>query len=343
MTIPKEMKALVFEGEGKFSIKNVSTPKITKPTDVLLEVEAASICGTDVHILEVPPGHPATPGAILGHEYIGRVIEVGEEVKSLKPGDRVAVDPNITCGNCKYCKMGLPNMCENMTTLGVFINGGFAKYNVAPEKQLYKISDDIPTQEAIFAEPLSCVLNATKQIALHPGESAVILGAGPIGLYFTMILKASGAYPLIVSEPSEFRRNKAKEVGADIVVDPLNENLEDVVKHHTEIGADVVVDAVGVLLEDAIKTVRRGGRILLFGQNYRHTNQIKQNDITRNQIQVMGSFIAHYTFPLVVKLLESRILPLQKLVTDEIKLSDFEKGLEKMKTGKAIEVIVYPE
>ncbi len=96
------MKAVVFEGEGKYSIKDVPEPKIEKSTDVLLEVLAASICGTDLHILEVPPGHPATPGVILGHEYVGKVIEVGSEVQNLKVGDHVVVDPNITCGFCDY-------------------------------------------------------------------------------------------------------------------------------------------------------------------------------------------------------------------------------------------------
>ncbi len=337
------MKAVVFEGEGKYSIKDVPEPKIEKSTDVLLEVLAASICGTDLHILEVPPGHPATPGVILGHEYVGKVVEVGSEVQNLKVGDHVVVDPNITCGFCDYCRLGLPNMCENMTTLGIFINGGFAKYNVAPAKQLYKISKDLPIEEAIFAEPLSCVLNATRKIALHPGESAVVLGAGPIGLYFTMLLKSAGGYPVIVSEPHPFRRSKALEVGADIVVNPKEEDLREKVLEATRLGADVVVDAVGVLLEDALKVVRRGGRVLLFGQNAQYVNKIRQNDITRNEITVMGSYIANRTFPMVVKVLEARLLPLTKLITDRIKISEFEKGLAKMREGSAIEVIVYPE
>lgn len=337
------MKAVIFEGEGKYSIKDVPEPKIEKPTDALLEVLAASICGTDLHILEVPPGHPATPGVILGHEYVGRVIEVGSEVQNLRPGDHVVVDPNITCGFCDYCRLGLPNMCENMTTLGIFINGGFAKYNVAPAKQLYKISKDLPIEEAIFAEPLSCVLNATRKIALHPGESAVVLGAGPIGLYFTMLLKSAGGYPVIVSEPHPFRRSKALEVGADIVVNPKEEDLREKVFKATKLGADVVVDAVGVLLEDALKVVRRGGRVLLFGQNAQYVNKIRQNDITRNEITVMGSYIANRTFPMVVKVLEAGLLPLTKLITDRIKISEFEKGLAKMREGNAIEVMVYPE
>ncbi len=122
----EKMKAAVFEGGGKLSIKEVPVPKVEKADDVLLQVEAASICGTDVQILKTPPGHPATPGAVLGHEYIGKVLEAGPAVTHVKAGDRVAVDPNLTCGLCAYCRIGLPNMCSNMTTLGIFIDGGFA-------------------------------------------------------------------------------------------------------------------------------------------------------------------------------------------------------------------------
>ncbi|MGE5592374.1 MAG: alcohol dehydrogenase catalytic domain-containing protein, partial [Betaproteobacteria bacterium] len=115
----KTMLAAVFEGSGRLAVKEVAVPVIRKDDEVLLKVEAASICGTDVHILEVPPGHPATPGSILGHEYVGTVLKAGPGVEGLQEGDRVVVDPNLTCGRCRYCRMGMPNMCENMTTLGI--------------------------------------------------------------------------------------------------------------------------------------------------------------------------------------------------------------------------------
>jgi len=336
------MLAAVFEGKGRLNLKEVPTPEIKKPDEVLLQVEAASICGTDMRILEIPPGHPATEGVILSHEYTGKVLAVGGAVTQFKKGDRVVVDPNITCGNCSYCKMGIPNMCENMTTLGIFIDGGFARYNVAPAKVLHKISPDLLPELAVFTEPLSCVVSATHKLKVHPGEVVVVLGAGPIGLLFIQMFKASGAGKIIVSEISEYRAKFAYESGASRVVNPLKDNLERIVKEETLVGADVVVDAVGNLFKSAMDIVRRGGRILLFGQNYQARAQISQNDITRNELTIMGSFIARFTFPSAIKIIESKVLDLERLITHNLPLEDVHKGMEAMRKGEAIKVIITP-
>ncbi len=336
----KEMLAAVFEGKGKLNLKEVPVPEVKELDDVLIQVEAASICGTDIRILETPPGHPANEGVILGHEYTGKILEVGKSVKGFKEGDRVVIDPNITCGNCTYCKLGMPNMCENMTTLGIFINGGFARYNVAPAKTLHKISPNLSAELAIFAEPLSCVVNATQKLKVQPGENVVVLGAGPIGLLFIQMFKASGAGKIIVSEISEYRGRYAKESGATRLVNPLKENLERAVKEEMVIGSDVVVDAVGTLFKQAMSIVRRGGRILLFGQNYKARAEIAQNDITRGELAVLGNYIAKFTFPLAVKIIESKILNLEKLITHRLSLKDIHKGIEAMKNQEAIKIVI---
>lgn len=337
------MTAAVFAAPGCLELREVPVPTIKQPDEVLLKVLAASICGTDLHILHVPPGHPGTIGAILGHEYVGEVLEVGPAVTNLKPGDRVVVDPNLTCGNCLYCQISRPNMCSNMTTLGIFLDGGFAQYNVAPARALHKISRQVPPEIAVFAEALSCVVNATRKIALEPGETAVVLGAGPIGLYFTQIFKASGAGQIIVAEVSPYRQKFAELSGATRVVDPRKEDPVAVISSLTGgLGADVVVDAVGTLLPLALKLVRRGGRILLFGQNQNARAEIAQNDITRNEITIMGSFIARYTFPPTIKLIESGLLNLEPLITHRLPLERIAEGMEAMKSGEAIKVIIFP-
>jgi len=336
------MLAAVFEGKGRLNLKEVAVPEIKEPEEVLLRVERASICGTDMRILEVPPGHPATEGVVLSHEYTGKVLAVGGAVTQFKKGDRVVVDPNITCGNCSYCKMGIPNMCENMTTLGIFINGGFARYNIAPAKALHKISPDLLAELAVFTEPLSCVVSATQRLKVHPGEVVVVLGAGPIGLLFIQMFKASGAGKIIVSEISEYRAKFAYKSGASRVVNPLKDNLERIVKEETLMGADVVVDAVGTLFRSSMAIVRRGGRILLFGQNYQAKAQIAQNDITKNELTLMGSFIARFTFPFAIRIIESKVLDLEKLITHKLPLQDVHKGIEAMRKGEAIKVIITP-
>lgn len=336
----KMMTAAVFEGNGRLELKEVPVPEIKLFEDVLLKVEAASICGTDCHILSTPPGHPATAGSVLGHEYVAEVLEVGKWVKHLKPGDRVAVDPNLTCGLCAYCRIGLPNMCENMTTLGIYMNGGFAPYNVAPAKALHPISKDMPVDRAIFAEPLSCVLNGSNKLSLRPGENVVILGAGPIGLLYTALLKLNGAGKIIVVEVSPFRSEMARKAGADMVVNPREQNLVDVVMKETGVGADAVIDAVGSLINDAIRVCRRGGRVVLFGMNSTASCDFKQYDVTRNEISIIGTFIANHTFPATIQILESGRLPVENLITHRMPLSRISEGIDIMRRGEAIEIVV---
>jgi len=336
------MLAAVFKGQGQLALEERPTPRIQKPDDVLLRVEGCGICGTDVHILEVPPGHPATPGAILGHEYVGEVLEVGEAVTNLKPGDRVVVAPNLACGVCTYCRMGRPNQCQNFTTLGIFLDGGFARYNVAPAKALYPIASDLPLEEAVLVEPLSCVLGGTEKVRLQPGETAVILGAGPIGLLFILVFKAAGAGKIIVSEVSPFRLEFAHKVGADVTVNPRKQDLKEVVMAETKLGADVVVDAVGMLFPQAIELARKGGKVVLFGMNQQALPQVRQYDITRNELEIYGTFIGINTFPPAIKMLESRAVRPSVLITHRLPLSRIHEGFEAIKAGRAIKVLIRP-
>lgn len=339
----RTMLAAVFQGNGKLELTERPVPYITRDDEVLLEIDIASVCGTDVHILSVPPGHPANTGAILGHEYVGTVVDAGQDVTRLEKGDRVVVDPNLTCGECAYCSRSLPNMCENMTTLGIFIDGGFTEYNVAPADAVFKISKDVPLETAIFAEPLACVLNGINKLKPREGESALILGAGPIGLYFVSILRMYGLNEIIVSEPGAGRARMATECGATAVVDPARESIGKIVRGRTGIGVDIAIDAVGTLLHEAMSSVRKGGRVLLFGMNSEAIGEVRQNDITRNEIEIAGSFIANDTFPATVELLESGRLDLQKLVTHRFALKDIHAAVEAMRSGEAIKVLVNPK
>ncbi len=186
------------------------------------------------------------------------------------------------------------------------------------------------------------MVNATQKLKVQPGGNVVVLGAGPIGLLFTQMFKASGAGKIIISEVSEYRSEYIKESGATRIVNPLKEDLEKVVKEETVIGSDIVVDAVGTLFKQGTRIVRRGGRILLFGQNYKARAEIAQNDITRSELVVLGSYIAKFTFPLTVKIIESKILNLEKLITHRFSLKDIHRGIEVMRDRKAMKVVITP-
>lgn len=336
------MQAVVFHGAGKWQVESAPMPSISADDDVLLKVDRASICGTDIHILSVPPGHPATPGSILGHEYVATVVDAGAAVSHLHRGDRVVIDPNITCGLCQYCRLGMSNCCENMTTLGIFRNGGLAEFNLAPAKSLHRIKNDVAPERATLAEPLSCVLHAFEKSALTPGETVAVLGAGPIGLMFLMLFKTAGAGRVILVEPVEFRRRAAEKFGADAVIDPTTSNASQDIRDLTGVGADVVVDAAGTLLPEALQMVRPGGRVVLFGMNQHAERSLNQYYPTRNEVTILGSFIQRTEFPKVVRLLEAGILPLERLVTHRVELSRIGEGFDAMRSGEAIKVVAAP-
>lgn len=337
------MLAAVFEGHGRLELKDVPEPRVTRDDDVLLRVRAVGICGSDLHILSVPPGHPATAGTILGHEYAAEVVEAGGAVTEFLPGDRVVVDPNLTCGLCPYCRMGRPNCCRNMTTLGVFIHGGMARLNVAPARALHKISREVPVEDAVLAEPLSCVVNGVRQLSPQVGESCLILGAGPIGLLFVALLKASGVRPIIVAEVVPYRARVARAVGADEVLDLRGRDLAAEVVRRSDVGVDMAVDAVGTQLVPALGSVRSGGRVLLFGVNTEAESTLHQYEITRNEKRIMGSFIAHYTFPAAIRVLEAGLIDAGRFITHRLGLREIHTGVEALRRGEGIKVVVTPE
>lgn len=335
------MKGLFFAGEGKFEVKEVEKPEI-KPEDVLIRVETAAICGTDLHILSVPPGHPAAEGAILGHEFSGIIEAAGDNVADVRIGERVVVDPSLYCGKCYYCRHGQPNMCMHNTCLGVFLDGGFAQYCVAPQSCLYKVSPDTPAETAVHLDPVGCVLTSIDKLQPMLGETALILGAGPIGLYFIMMLKQMGMRKIIVSEKSSLRKQYACKFGADIVVDPARDSLEDAVRNNTVDGADFSVDTVGTLINEAIVHTRKGGKILLFGMNSSVQQTIFQNTITRKDLTIIGNYASRYKFDDTLRILESGLLPVNDMITHRISLEEFQSGIDALRSGKAIKVLVDP-
>jgi len=337
-----KMKAAVFESEGNLVLKEVPVPSIERDDELIIRVESASICGTDVHILEVPPGFIAPEGIILGHELAGKVESIGPGVNDLKVGDRVVINPNDYDCTCKFCKTNLPNQCENLYALGVKVNGGFSKYCKVSSKVCHKIDSKISPDEAAFAEPLACVINGTEKVRLQPGESVLILGAGPIGMLYLKLFKMGGASKVIVSEISGYRRRLAKENGADLTIDPLSVELENIVLKETNGGVDIVVDAIGSQLDMATRLAGKNGKILLMGVNEKAQPKISQSQITFKELQIIGTWLANATFPKAVQLIESGELGLEKLITHKLPLEEIQKGIDLINEGKAFKVMVNP-
>lgn len=336
------MRAAVFEGEGRLVLKEVPVPRIERPDQMIGKIEVCSICGTDVHMTNVPAGYPATPGTILGHELVASVVEVGESVTQFQVGDRFVVNPNEYCGACYYCKNNLPNECEKIEAMGIDVDGGFAEYVRVAEKMAYKLPETLPTPIAAYAEPLACVLNGAAKIRVNPAESVCVVGAGPVGLLFIQLLKAAGAKPIIAVEPNAMRREYALKCGADVCVDPAAEDVRDVVRKLTQIGVDYAIDVVGNQMPVTLDVIRKGGTCLLMGNNARANPNIVQSLITYKEAKVLGTWLANASFGQAVKLLDSGLLHLDFMITHTLPLEEIHEAIDLLRRGGGVEVLVDP-
>jgi threonine dehydrogenase-like Zn-dependent dehydrogenase len=323
------MKAMAYKALGKIVLEERPQPKITLPNQVLLKVNACGICGTDVKILEGK--HPVGENAVLGHEIVGRVQEVGNGITTLKIGDRVAVDNSLRCGVCYFCRMGMSNQCEwlNNKSIGIFQDGGYSEYCVVPEHACYKLPDSIDDITGTQVETLGTVLNGMNVVQMQPWDSVVVLGFGPIGYLFTS-LASNIAARVMSTEIDAFRMNVARQVGVS-VFSPDETDIEKQVKAFTDgKGADIVIDAVGTQLENAINYVAPGGKILAFGMDSSVKVTITPNTITRRAIKILGSYIGQNTCLPAIKILQSRRINLAPLFTDVIRLEDGVSAFRKL-------------
>jgi threonine dehydrogenase-like Zn-dependent dehydrogenase len=333
------MLAAVFAGEGRLGMEERPIPALARPDDVLIAVEACGICGTDLQILATPPGHPATPGTILGHEFVGRVVGAGPAA-GVSVGDRVVIDADPKCGVCTPCRTGRPASCLNVVALGIFRDGALASHVLAPAGAAYPIAEAVPAAIAALVEPLACVVNGTRRAAARAGESVLIFGGGAIGCLFLAVFRATGCSPVIVVEPVPARAQVAREMGADAVVAP--DGLAWALAEWLPGGADIVVDAVGDQLASAIDAAAMGGRIILFGMNSNARPAIHQLDITSRSLAILGSYISNFTFPEAIRLLESGRLAVDPMISAVVPLADGHEAFELLRSGQATKVVITP-
>lgn len=317
-------EALKKSGEG--------TVRVPKEEMSVIEVEAASICGTDLHILG--GGHDSEQGIVLGHEYIGRVLEVGSSVTNVKEGDRVAVDPNIKCGACTFCQGAQPNMCENLTTLGIFTDGGFARFNLVPARQLHILPEDLTSERAVLFESLSCAVHGLKKLqGINQGEHVLIYGAGPIGCYFAALSFMHEAEMVVVVEQRSFRRDFVQGLGATAVSQDSDLSGDDF---------DVVIDAAGAadFVPLMIRHAKRGGRVLLFGQQTNESVEINPTELNQKELAVYGSYATADSFGDTIEILQDPRVPLDNFVTERFPIRSIQRAFEAMRSGDVMKVMI---
>jgi threonine dehydrogenase-like Zn-dependent dehydrogenase len=316
-----KMKAFVFHDVGQLELTEIPMPKVKDPDDVLLKIKAVGICGSDVKIIEGK--HHFKPNTVLGHEFCGEVVEVGTHVHHVKLGDRVAIDNNIRCGFCSFCRMGLSSQCVEIKTsaLGVMRDGGYAEYCLVPEKQCFVLPDEIDDVLGTQVETLATVVNGMNTLLMLPYDYVMILGFGPIGYLFAQFAKNIAA-KVAVTEIDPFRISVAKECGLTV----WNPKEVDVVEKITEFThgrkADIVIEATGNALEQALQCVTPGGKVLPFGMDSSITATVVPNEITRWATKILGLYLGQNTMVPSIRIFQEKRLNMKPFFTKVIPLTE---------------------
>ena len=322
------MKAVVYDAPRSFSYREVDDPKLA-PHEALLRIEACGLCGTDLHIHEGEFG-PRFP-LIPGHEFTGRVVELGAEASGLQVGQRVVANNQLVCGVCFYCRRGDFLLCENMTSYGVHLDGGFAEYLKLRADCLFPIHRLLP-REAIMVEPTACAIHGIEVLAAKPGSDTHTGGRGrgaaaPAGpkLDLAARLAAADVVAIDKADPTAHRRR----------LEALSPN-----------GFDYVIEATGApyLCEEALRFVRRRGTVLIYGvYPEAATARFNPFELFRKEVSIKGSFAQVDTFPRAIAYLESGRVNVKDVVTDELPLSDYGEALERAWKRQGIKMAIFPE
>jgi threonine 3-dehydrogenase len=319
------------------------------PGEVLVRVQAASVCGTDLHIYEWDPWAQGRihPPLIPGHEFAGAVAALGAGVTAVKEGDLVSAEMHVACGKCLQCRTGLAHVCQHVRILGVDANGAFAGYAILPETNIWKLSPAIPHDYASLLDPLG---NAVHTVLAGPiaAKTVAITGCGAIGLFSIAVAKACGATRVFALEVNAHRRAVAAEMGADLVLDPGAEGVaEQILETTGGTGVDVLLEMSGhpKAMELGFSLLRTGGRASLLGIPSRPVELDFARDIIFKGATVQGinGRKMFETWFQMEALLAANMLNLEPVITHRLKLSQFAEAMKLLQSGEAIKVILKPE
>lgn len=336
------MKAVIFPEAEAITVEQVADPGCG-PEDVVVQVGMCGICGTDLHIYrnEYMSSFPLIPG----HEFGGRVVEVGREVKTgVKVGDRVAVDPNLYCGYCDFCRMEQSNHCQHLKVVGVTRAGAFAEYVTVPAKACYAVPDSLDDNQMAFIEPLACIAYGMQRLRVPPAGKVVLFGAGPIGLLLLQALRHAGAAEIVVVEKQPTRLELATKLGATTTLTAgpdLDAELKELAPH----GFNVVVDATGVppVIERGFNYLRPRGQYLMFGVAPMGAQiNLRPYDVFRNDWQIIGSFALCYTFQQSIAWLANGVIDVRPLVSHTAPLEQFSTLFHQFAAGQTLKVHLRP-
>jgi L-iditol 2-dehydrogenase len=341
------MKALVKKelGFGNLEILDVEEPKVGKD-QVKILVKYSGICGTDIHTYE---GHYKVKApVILGHEFSGEIVEVGENVTEFKPGDRVTSETTFyICGKCIYCRLGDYNLCSSRKGLGTQQNGSFAKYVIARKESIHKLPEHVDYVSAAMTEPLACAHHAVAKATIKEGDVVVVLGPGPIGLLTAQIVKTYGATVIITGlSTDKLRLEKAKELGMDYAVNIQEEDISSIVKSLTDgYGADVVFECTGAVsaVNMGLDLLKKKGQFIQVGIFAKSEIPIDSEKIIQKEITMVGSRSQKPSdWEPVLALMNEKKVNAKALVTHQFNIAQWDEAYKVIKSGEAIKVLLTP-
>jgi L-iditol 2-dehydrogenase len=344
------MKAVVKYGKGKemIEIREIPKPKISDD-EVLIEVKAVSVCGSDLHIYH--DSHPYWPPVVLGHEFSGVIAEVGKEVKGWKVGDHIVSETRTgSCGVCYICQSGYPQVCEQKRPLGIGVNGAYTKFVAVPAKLLHRLSDNIPFEVGAVIEPIAiCVTSIIERSQFQAGETVLITGPGPIGLISLAIARAAGAKSIGVTGRSAdegIRFEKARKLGADYTI---NVDQEDPVKKVLEktngLGVDILIETSGggKAIYQAFEIVRRFGRVCAIGISGKEEVGIPYDRGIFKALRYDFCFSSSWTaWEKTIGLISKGLIPAEKIISHKLPLEKWEEAFHLLENLQAAKVVLIP-
>lgn len=335
-----KMKVAVMLGIGKMGFEERDIPKV-KENEVLVKLEYVGICGSDLHYYETGAigDYVVEPPFVLGHEPGGTVVEVGKNVKNLKVGDRVALEPGKTCGHCEFCKTGRYNLCPDVVFFATPpVDGVFQEY-VAHEAALcFKLPDNVSTLEGALIEPLAVGFHAAIQGDAHLGQRAVVMGAGCIGLVSMMALKARGVSEVYVVDIMEKRLDKALELGATGVINGAKEDVLEKVNELTDgAGMDLVIETAGteITTRQAIHMAKKGSNIVLVGYSKSGEMTLPMSLVLDKELTFKTVFRYRHIYPIAIDAVAAGKVNLKGIVTDIFGLDEAQKAMDYSVNNKA--------
>ena len=358
-TLPRSMEAVVCHGPEDYRLEEREVPT-PGPGEVVVKVHSAGICASDIACYVGTPGYwPADniagyvqPPVIPGHEFVGNVVALGEgagEKYGLSIGDTTVSEQVVPCRNCRFCERGQYWMCANGDTYGFrsATQGAMATYMKFPGNAInHRIPDTVPTEHAVYIEPLACAIHAVQRGNIQFNDVVVIAGAGPIGMGMIAAAKLRGLGVLVVTDVNEERLEMARNAGADLVLNPAKVDIVDEIKKISDgYGCDVFIEASGhpSAIEQGLEMIRNLGTLVVFGV-FKSPVTVDWSIIgDRKELNIHGSHLGPHCYPIAINMLAKGHLPMDVIISHSLELKDFQKGIDLAMSGQgALKVALRP-